>query len=149
MESRTISQHFTTPRGLATEEDGERVFEAILVAEPDNEYDRDAVAVYSAAGKLGYVPRGDARAYAPVFRKIDRQGFRARVCTGLLVGGTPTSPTSESSSGSRTQTLASANSSTRSDSKREASPQRMYAVRARGVRRGAAYLLRSQPRGEC
>lgn len=77
---------------LATDEDGERIFEAILVAEPDNEYDPNAIAVYSAAGKLGYIPRDDAPAYRPVFEEIAHQGCRAGACTGLLVGGTPTKP---------------------------------------------------------
>jgi hypothetical protein len=77
---------------LATEEDGERVFEAILVAEPDNEYDSNAIAVYSKAGKLGYIPRDEAPDYRPVFEEIARQGCRAGVCTGVLVGGTAEKP---------------------------------------------------------
>lgn len=77
---------------LATEEDGERAFRAILVAETDNEYDPNAIAVYSTAGKVGYVPRDDAPAYRPVFEEIARQGCGAGACTGLLIGGTPTKP---------------------------------------------------------
>ena len=77
---------------LAIEDDGERVFQAILVAEPENEHDPNAIAVYSTAGKVGYVPSDEAPAYRPVFEEIARQGCRAGVCTGLLVGGTPTKP---------------------------------------------------------
>lgn len=77
---------------LATEQDGERVFQAILVAEPDNEYDSNAIAVYSEAGKLGYIPRDDAPDYRPVFEEIARQGCRAGVCEAVLVGGTPNKP---------------------------------------------------------
>ena len=76
----------------ATEEDGTRVFQAILVAEPDNEFDSNAIAVYSEAGKLGYIPRDDAPDYRPVFEEIARQGCQAGVCTGRLVGGTPGKP---------------------------------------------------------
>ena len=64
----------------------------MLVAEPDNPYDMNAIVVYSADGKVGYSPRDDAPAYRPVFDEIARHGCRAGVCTGRLVGGTPTKP---------------------------------------------------------
>lgn len=77
---------------LAAREHGERAFppfRAFLVAEPDNKYDPNAIAVYSEAGKLGYVPRKKAPAYRPVFEEIARQGYEAGVCTGVLTGGQP------------------------------------------------------------
>lgn len=36
-----------------------------LVLEPDNPYDDHAVAVMSAAGQVGHLPRDDARRYGP------------------------------------------------------------------------------------
>ena len=65
----------------------QRRFRAILVAEPDNKHDPNAIAVYSQAGKLGYVPRKKAPACGPVFDEIARQGYEAGVCTGVLYGG--------------------------------------------------------------
>lgn len=77
---------------LAGDEDGERVFRAILLPEPGNDYDPNAIAVYSDAGRVGYLPRERALDYQPVFTEIERQGARAGVCTGVLTGGVPGKP---------------------------------------------------------
>src|SRR4051794_17829746 len=40
---------------------------AVLVPEPDNEYDRNAVAIYvNGRGKVGYLGRDDAVRYKPI-----------------------------------------------------------------------------------
>ena len=77
---------------LATEEDGELVLRAILLPEPGNKYDPNAVAVYSDAGIVGYLPRDVVPRYRRVFEEIERQGCKAGVCRGVLMGGTRDKP---------------------------------------------------------
>jgi|SRR5581483_6703788 len=73
-------------------EEGRPSFQAILVAEPENQYDPNAIAVYSRCGKLGYLSRADAVAYAEVFSEIRRVGSDGGACVGLLNGGRPDKP---------------------------------------------------------
>ncbi len=72
--------------------DGRPAFTAVLIAEPENPHDRHAVAVYSAYGKLGYLPRDDAFEFADVFAEIARRGHDGGCCVGYLVGGSPDKP---------------------------------------------------------
>ncbi len=73
-------------------EEGRPSFQAILVAEPENPYDPNAIAVYSTYGKLGHLSRQDAAEYAEVFADIARAGSDGGGCTGLLNGGQPDKP---------------------------------------------------------
>lgn len=73
-------------------EEGRPSFQAILVAEPENQYDPNAIAVYSTYGKLGYLSRHEAVEYAEVFAEIRRMGSQGGGCLGLLNGGQPDKP---------------------------------------------------------
>lgn len=64
-----------------------------LVLEPDNPYDDHAVAVMSAAGQVGHLPRDDARRYGPTLLALQRAGYHGASCHALLNGGTRTKPT--------------------------------------------------------
>lgn len=77
---------------LSVASNGERAFRAILLPEPSNQYDPNAIAVYSDAGCVGYLPREEAIHYKAVFEEVRRQGCQAGVCTGLLTGGTRDKP---------------------------------------------------------
>lgn len=77
-------------RPICTETFEDRpAFTAALVPEPHNEYDTNAVAVYSPEGKLGYMPRDMARSYRPVFVEVIRRGFEGGACGAHLTGGEP------------------------------------------------------------
>jgi hypothetical protein len=52
------------------DEDGERRFQALLVREPDNPHDSNAIAVFSTQGKLGYLSREDAEASGRSLRRL-------------------------------------------------------------------------------
>lgn len=70
----------------SSEEPG--VFTAVLVREPDNPYDPDAVAVYADGGsQVGYLAREEAAAISEFLDAIARRGYRA-YCTGRIAGGT-------------------------------------------------------------
>jgi len=63
-------------------------FLAVLVREPDNPKDPEAVAVHAeGGGKLGYLKREDARRYAQVFRSLEKHGYETAACPALLNGG--------------------------------------------------------------
>ena len=73
---------------VADEEPDRRWFLAVLVREPDNPKDPEAVAVHAeSGGKLGYLKREDARRYAQVFRSLEKRGYDAAACPALLNGG--------------------------------------------------------------
>jgi hypothetical protein len=73
---------------VADEEPDERWFLAVLVREPDNPKDPEAVAVHvEGGGKLGYLKREDARRYAQVFASLEKRGFDAAACPAMLKGG--------------------------------------------------------------
>jgi hypothetical protein len=59
-------------------------FTAILVREPDNEYDSDAIAVWSQHGKVGHLSRDDARRYQPVLLTIEGMGSHAGACSAFM-----------------------------------------------------------------
>jgi hypothetical protein len=67
-----------------TREPDRHAFQAVLVREPDNKYDPNAVGVYSSVGKVGHLSREAAVEYGPVFEEVARQGVRAGVCVGLI-----------------------------------------------------------------
>lgn len=48
----------------------------VLIREPKNQYDENAVAVYDATRKVGYLSRAKAAAYAPQFDRIGAPGYR-------------------------------------------------------------------------
>lgn len=59
-------------------------FQAVLVREPDNEYDSNAIAVHSTQGKIGHLNRDDAELYQDVLLEIERQGSQAAACSAFL-----------------------------------------------------------------
>jgi collagen type III alpha len=61
------------PKGLG--EDGEEVFiDVLLVREPGNRYDRNAIAVRAETGTVGYLPRETAVRYSPVLDTLASSG---------------------------------------------------------------------------
>jgi HIRAN domain len=74
------------------DENGERVFQAFLVREPNNPYDSNAIAVYSSHGQLGYLSRENAEAYLDVLEELAERGYDGGACDAILRGGTPDKP---------------------------------------------------------
>jgi len=72
--------------------EGRPSFPVTLVLEPDNPYDDHAVAVMSAAGQVGHLPRDDARRYGPTLLALQRTGYDGASCHALLNGGTRARP---------------------------------------------------------
>jgi hypothetical protein len=73
---------------VAEDEPDRRWFRAVLVREPDNPHDPDAIAVHAlGGGLLGYLKREDAQRYAQVFKSLDKRGFEAATCPAMLMGG--------------------------------------------------------------
>lgn len=81
----------TLPTCWSDDED-DRVFRAILVAEPNNEYDTNAVGVWSSLGKLGHLSREEAALYRPLFDEIRRRGYDGGFCEAVMRGGTSDKP---------------------------------------------------------
>jgi hypothetical protein len=59
-------------------------FQALLVREPDNPYDSDAIAVWSPAGKIGHLSREDAEEYQDVLIAVADGGAHAGACSAFL-----------------------------------------------------------------
>jgi hypothetical protein len=75
-------------REVCTEEfEGRPAFTAALVAEPENSYDSNAIAVWGPRGRLGYLSRDDAVEYREVFDEIRRRGEEGGACGAHLTGG--------------------------------------------------------------
>jgi HIRAN domain len=73
---------------VADSEPDRRWFLAVLVREPDNPKDRNAIAVHAqGGGKLGYLKREDARRYGQVFESLEKRGYEAAACPAMLTGG--------------------------------------------------------------
>jgi len=73
---------------VADREPDRRWFRAVLVREPDNPKDSNAIAVYAqAGGKVGYLAREDARHYEQVFESLEKRGYGAAACPAMLMGG--------------------------------------------------------------
>lgn len=69
--------------------EGRPCFTAALVPEPENEYDSNAIAVYSPQGKLGYLPRERAYEYRELFHELLTRGYHGGGCPAHLTGGEP------------------------------------------------------------
>lgn len=67
--------------------EGRPCFTAALVPEPENEYDSNAIAVYSPQGKLGYLPRERAYEYRELFHELLTRGYHGGGCAAHLTGG--------------------------------------------------------------
>jgi HIRAN domain len=72
--------------------EGRPSFPVALMREPDNPHDEHAVAVMSDFGRIGYLPRDDARRYGPTLRVLQREGYAGASCRALLNGGTRDRP---------------------------------------------------------
>ena len=60
--------------------------QAVLVREPDNPYDRNAVAVYAGGGgKVGYLSREDAVAYSGLLEQCAADGS-VGACEAVILG---------------------------------------------------------------
>jgi hypothetical protein len=59
-------------------------FQALLVREPDNEYDSNAIAVWSPVGKIGHLSRDDAEEYQDVLIAVEEDGAQAGVCSAFM-----------------------------------------------------------------
>jgi hypothetical protein len=59
-------------------------FTAVLVGVPDNEYDSDAIAVWSQHGKIGHLGREDAMRYQPVLLTIEAMGSQGGACSAFM-----------------------------------------------------------------
>jgi hypothetical protein len=73
-------------------QEGRPSFQAIVIREPNNPHDSNAIAVYSAHGQLGHLSRDDAIEYLGVLAEVTRQGADGGACIGLLNGGVPGKP---------------------------------------------------------
>jgi hypothetical protein len=60
---------------------------AVLVAEPDNPYDANAVSVWVQGLKVGYLSRDDARRYRPGLLALEQQHGRPIALAGVIAGG--------------------------------------------------------------
>lgn len=72
--------------------EGRPTFTAVLVAEPDNPYDENAIAIHSAEGKLGHLSRDNALAYRQVMETVAQLGFQGAACEAYLTGGQSDKP---------------------------------------------------------
>lgn len=77
-------------RRVAESEPGRKWFRAVLVPEPGNKYDPNAISVYAdGVGRIGYLSREDALDYQPVFAALRAQGAAVCTCPAMLTGGGP------------------------------------------------------------
>jgi hypothetical protein len=76
-----------TARSCRETFEGRPAFTAALLAEPDNPYDGNAVAVWSPQGKLGYLSRDAARDYRRLFAELRRRGHDGGACPAHVTGG--------------------------------------------------------------
>ncbi len=70
---------------------GRAKFVTVLVAEPDNPYDPNAVAVYVDGGLVGRLPKDVAPDWHPAIAAAAAEGFVV-AGTGSIFGGTPDKP---------------------------------------------------------
>jgi hypothetical protein len=73
-----------TVTGIVEEEPDLPWFTALLVREPDNQYDASAIGVYSPHGKIGHLSKDNAWLYQDVLLEIERRGQQAAACSGFL-----------------------------------------------------------------
>jgi hypothetical protein len=60
---------------------------AVLVAEPNNPYDANAVSVWVQGLRVGYLSRDDARRYRPGLLALERKYGKPIALTGVIAGG--------------------------------------------------------------
>jgi HIRAN domain len=72
--------------------DGRPTCDVVLVAEPANPYDPNAIAVHASTGHVGYLPRDVAPDFGSVFAELQRLGYSGGRCGALITGGTPDKP---------------------------------------------------------
>jgi hypothetical protein len=61
--------------------------QALLIREPDNPHDANAVAVHlNGAGKVGYLSRTEAVRYGPLLSRLAKSGCAA-ACEAVVLGG--------------------------------------------------------------
>jgi hypothetical protein len=73
---------------LAQTEPERRWFRAVLVPEPDDTQDPNAIAVYAeGGGHVAYLSREHARAYSQVFASLTKRGYSGAACPAMLTGG--------------------------------------------------------------
>jgi len=58
-----------------------------LIAEPDNLYDKNAIAVRAGASVVGYLARRDAVAYRRLFEQLLGAGYLGASCQAVICGG--------------------------------------------------------------
>ena len=58
---------------------GETTTTVQLLPEPLNKHDRNAVAVWAETGQIGYLPRDEAKRYAPVLMELVARGWTPQV----------------------------------------------------------------------
>lgn len=59
---------------------------AVLVMEPDNPHDSNAIAVIAGGNRVGYLGRQDATAYRPVLEALEKRG-QVGACQAEIRGG--------------------------------------------------------------
>jgi hypothetical protein len=69
----------------------DRDFEIVLVPEPENPYDPNAVAIYVDGGPVGHLSRQMARAWQNTVMAANAEGFTV-AGTASIWGGTPDKP---------------------------------------------------------
>lgn len=73
--------------GAKTSNGPERTeFAANLQLEPNNEYDKNAVAVYLGSQHVGYIPKGDTAQWHKIISQLDSRGLAA-TCRATVTGG--------------------------------------------------------------
>lgn len=60
---------------------------ALLLAEPDNPYDSNAISVWIDGLKVGYLSRDDARQYRPGLLALQQKHGKPVALAGVIVGG--------------------------------------------------------------
>lgn len=72
--------HIKALLGKAHKPEGaEHLLPALLIPEPDNPHDRNAVAVQIGGQKVGYLPRDEAAPYSRVLQQLSAQGLVGQV----------------------------------------------------------------------
>ncbi|GAA3388856.1 HIRAN domain-containing protein [Cryptosporangium minutisporangium] len=59
---------------------------ALLLPNPNNRYDRNAIEVRCESGLVGHLPREDAARYAPVLTELVRQGWSPQITAAVWCG---------------------------------------------------------------
>jgi hypothetical protein len=67
--------------------------EITVVPEPGNQYDPNAVAIFTGSDKVGYLSRGDALDYRLAMDALRNGGYDAGVCRGSIAGRGPSGDT--------------------------------------------------------